>query len=287
MDNAHQGEECHNISREMEETNMPENMECADKQDDLEIDFDEQTEINPSSLTSLEQCADLVDEYRLHCSEDISQLPNVMEGEKHPSWLIDHMDSIKETLEKELIDLQDDLKDPFELNYEDTSQEQEMEEIRKMQAKEENVNQNVSLETTPIYPGSRLTIGISALLVMAVVLRHSLLGQALNDILKLIWLHCLGSSEFLRSINTLKKCFCNLSSPLTFHWYCSYCFMLVDKNNHDKFCPNSFCRKDFSVSGSLSFFVEVPIADQVRKLFLKPGFYNDIQFRQNRCKRSE
>ena len=210
-----------------------------------------------------------------------------MESEKHPSWLIDHMDGIKDTLEKELIDLQDDLKDPFELNYDKTSQEQEMEEIRKMEAMEENVNQNTNLENTPIYPGSHLTVGISALLVMAVVLRHSLTGQALNDILKLIWLHCLGSSEFLRSINTLKRCFFNLSSPLTFHWYCSYCFMLVDKNNLEKFCPNSFCRKDFSVSGSLSFFVEVPIMDHMRKLFSKPGFYNDIQFRHNHDKRGD
>ena len=56
-----------------------------------------------------------------------------------------------------------------------------------------------------IYPGSRLTVGISALLVMAVVLYHSLTGQALNDILKLIWLHCLGCSDFLQSINALKN----------------------------------------------------------------------------------
>ena len=53
-----------------------------------------------------------------------------------------------------------------------------------------------------IYPGSRLTVGISALLVMAVVLYHSLTGQALNDILNLIWLHCLGCSDFF----TINKC---------------------------------------------------------------------------------
>lgn len=166
-----------------------------------------------------------------------------MEGEKHPSWLIEHMNGTKETLEKELIDL-DDFKDPFELDCDDTLPGQEMEEIRKMGDKKGNENQSATDESRPIYPGSHLTIGISALLVMAVVLCHSLMGQALNDILKLIWLHCLGCSESLRSINALKKCFSNLSSPLTFYWYCSYCFMLVDKKN-EKICPNSFCRKDF------------------------------------------
>ena len=208
-----------------------------------------------------------------------------MGGEKHPSWLINHLDGINETLEKELIDLQDDHKDPFELNYDNTSEEQYMEEIRKMEAQEETENQNANLQATPIYPGTCLTIDISALLVMAVVLSHSLTDQALNDILKLIWLHCPGSSEALRSMNSLKKCFCNLSSPLTFHWYCSYSFMLVDRK-HDKICPNSFRRKDFSVSGSFSFFVEVQIMDQAKKPFSKPGFCNDIQFSsQSRQKR--
>ena len=297
MENVLQAEE-RNISREMEKTNMPEDtMECVDEQNDLEMAGDELTEFSSGSSLSLDtlklpeeeqrasEFPDFLDEYGLHCSEDISQKPNVMEGEKHPSWLIDHLDGIKETLEKELIDLQGDLKDPFELNYDDTSEEQLMEEIRNMEAKEENENQNANLQATPIYPGARITVGISALLVMAVVLRHSLTGQALNDILKLIWLHCLGSSEALRSINALKKCFCNLSSPLTFHWYCSYCFMLVDKK-HDRICPNSFCRKDFSVSGSLSFFVEVPIMEQVKKLFSKTGFYNDIQFGHYRDKKA-
>ena len=145
-----------------------------------------------------------------------------------------------------------------------------------MEEKKEDDQQNTHRKSVPIYPGSRLTIGISALLVMAVVIRHSLTGQALNDILKLIWLHCLGSSEFLRSINELKKCFCDISSPMTFHWYCSFCFMLVDKNK-EKCCPNSFCRKDFTVSGSLTFFVEVPIVQQIKRFFAKTGFYNDIQ----------
>ena len=205
-----------------------------------------------------------------------------MESEKQPTWLIEHLDSIKEALEKELTDVQEEFKDPFELNYDETVEEDEIEEIRKMETKAENNDQRqANRESAPIYPGSRLTVGISALLVMAVVLRHSLTGQALNDILKLIWLHCLGCSDFLRSINALKKCFCDLSSPLVFHWYCSHCYMLVDKKD-DKHCPNSFCLKDLTVSGSLSFFVEVPIMDQLKKLYSKPGFYEDIQHRHNR-----
>ena len=183
IENVLQAEE-RNKSQEMEKTNFQEHMEvmeCVDEQNDFEIACDEPTEI--SAGTTLEppqedqrasEIADFLDEYGLHCSEDISQQPNVMDGEKHPSWLIDHLDGIKETLEKELIDLQGDLNDPFELNYDDTSEEQLMEEIRKMETSEETENQNANLQATPIYPGARLTIGISALLVMAVVLRDGI-----------------------------------------------------------------------------------------------------------------
>lgn len=276
-------------------------MDFADELEYPDMDY-EQTDNSPhgtlSSYPSPEtpslhmeqeasEIADLLDEYRLHCSEDISKSLEAVESENHPSWLLDHLDSMKETLEKEPIDLQDNLNDPFELDYDEISHEKEMEEIRKIEAKAENENKRaINLEDTPIYPGSRLTVGISALLVITVVLRHSLTGQALNDILKLVWLHCLGSEETLRSINALKKCFCDLSSPLTFHWYCSNCFMLMDKNN-EKVCPNSFCGKDFSVSGSLSFFVEVPIFVQLQKLFSKAGFYHDIQYRHHRHRESD
>lgn len=146
-----------------------------------------------------------------------------------------------------------------------------METIRKMEEKKEDDQDNTHRKSVPIYPGSHLTIGISALLVIAVVICHSLTGQALNDILKLIWLHCFGSSEFVRSINEFKKCFCNISLPMTFHWYCSFCFTLVDKNK-EKCCPNSLWRKDFTVSGSLTFFVEVPIVQQIKRFSQRRGF---------------
>ena len=57
----------------------------------------------------------------------MSQLrPSVIEDEKHPSWLIEHLDGIKDTLEKELTDLHGDFDTPFELNYDESVEEREM-----------------------------------------------------------------------------------------------------------------------------------------------------------------
>ena len=104
MENVTQAEG-RNKSQEMEKTNFPEHvevMECVDEQDDLEITCDEPREIlsgptlePPQEDERAREIADFLDEYGLHCSEDISQQPNVMEGEEHPSWLIDHLDGIK------------------------------------------------------------------------------------------------------------------------------------------------------------------------------------------------
>ena len=62
--------------------------------------------------------------------------------------------------------------------------------------------------------------------------------------------------------------------------------MLVDKNK-EKCCPNSFCGKDFTASGSLTFFVELLIVQQIKKFFAKTGFYNDIQHRHDRDSKCE
>lgn len=60
----------------------------------------------------------------------MSQLqPSVSEGEKPPSWLIEHLNDIKDTLEKELTDLHGYFETPFELNYEESIEEQENEAI--------------------------------------------------------------------------------------------------------------------------------------------------------------
>ena len=82
MENVLQAEE-RNISQEMEKTNMPEDMECVDEQNELEIACDELTElstVNSSSLNTFKlpqeeqrasEFADFLDEYGLHCSEDL------------------------------------------------------------------------------------------------------------------------------------------------------------------------------------------------------------------------
>ena len=137
---------------------------CGHEHADFYIPSGNSLVINSNDFPCNEQIAreftEFADKYRLYCSEDMSQLqPSFIEGEKHPSWLIEHLDGIKDTLEKELTKLRGDFDTPFELNYDDSVEEREIEAIRKMEEKKEDGQQNTHRKSVPVSPGSRLTIG--------------------------------------------------------------------------------------------------------------------------------
>ena len=55
--------------------------------------------------------------------------------------------------------------------------------------------------------------------------------------------------QWIATINKyIERVLCNLSSPLVFHWHCSHCYMLVDKNC-DKHCPFSFSKDNMILAG--------------------------------------
>jgi len=44
-------------------------------------------------------------------------------------------------------------------------------------------------------------------------------------------------------------------------------------------CPNDSCREDITQDNSISYFIEIPIAKQIRSLFSRPSFAMDICYR--------
>jgi len=123
-----------------------------------------------------------------------------------------------------------------------------------------------NLDETALYPGAAITVGLSALLIMTFAIRHMLSGEALSDMLTLISVHCLSPNLCMKSIFELKKHFHKLKAPMRFHRYCSHCFLQVEGNLN--VCPNSFCSCDLTRSENTSFFIEIPIASQI-KVFLQ------------------
>lgn len=146
----------------------------------------------------------------------------------------------------------------------------------------EQGNEN-SDENKPLYRNAPLTVAESLLLVVTFAIRYTLSGSALNDLLILISLHCIRPNFCRRSLHQFQHFFRSVKNPLVYHRYCSYCFLLVD-DRATVVCPNSLCSRDLTRSNSCSFFIEIPIVLQIRNLFSKRDFYDNLGHRFRRVK---
>lgn len=149
----------------------------------------------------------------------------------------------------------------------------------------ENVNE-CSDENKPLYHNAPLTVAESLLLVVTFAIRYNLSGSALNDLLILISLHCISPNLCRKSLHQFQHFFRAIKNPLVYHRYCSYCFLLVD-DRATVTCPNSLCSRDLTKSNSCSFFIEVPLVSQIRNLFSKCGFYDNLGLRFRRAKKND
>ena len=92
-----------------------------------------------------------------------------------------------------------------------------------------------------VYEGCPLTVSVSMLLIMTLAMRHGLTGEALQDILTLISLHCISPNYCVESLRKFKQFFGDIKNPLVFHNYCPHCFLhLSDKRSET--CPNLVLR---------------------------------------------
>ena len=114
---------------------------------------------------------------------------------------------------------------------------------------------------------------------MTFAIANKLSGSALQDLLSLIDLHCMVPHRLIKSLHTFKQYFKTLKNPLKKHYYCSQCCLSIAAACEK--CPNVMCNQEFT-DNNKCFFIEIPIFDQLKALFNRKGFYNDLQHRFNR-----
>ena len=133
-----------------------------------------------------------------------------------------------------------------------------------------------------IYRDAPISVAESLLLIMTFANRHKITGKALSDLLSLISLHCPSDiqTECLQNLHKFKQFFDDSSSPLL-HKYCSACFMGVESTDNQ--CKT--CEANVLMEGSTSYFIEVPIEAQLKRLFAKEDFKEKLMFRFNRHKK--
>ena len=147
---------------------------------------------------------------------------------------------------------------------------------------EHNKKDNTNQQDQSLYEGYPITVGISMLLIMTVAMRHGMTGEALQDILTLISLHCISPNYCTESLRRFKQYFATAKSPLVFHHYCSHCFLSLDDKGAER-CPNTLCQKPLKGLGKKAFFIEIPIVSQLQDLYKQVFIWKTVtSYRFNR-----
>ena len=110
----------------------------------------------------------------------------------------------------------------------------------------------------PLFNGSRITLGVSLLLIMTFVIRHGISANALTDLLALIEIHCLLPNCCPRTLRAFRNFFKKSKDPVMMHYYCSFCGAYCGKTQVKK-CKLCECEK-------ISHFLQIPIEDQLRNI---------------------
>ena len=139
----------------------------------------------------------------------------------------------------------------------------------------ESVDTPASLSSNLIYPNARISNAVSML---TFAITNKLSGSVIQDLLSLIDLHCMVPHQLIKSLYTIKQYFKALKNPLKRHYYCSQCCLSITANCVK--CPNVMCNQELT-DNKKSFSIEIPIVDQLKALFSRKGFYNDLQYRFN------
>ena len=138
----------------------------------------------------------------------------------------------------------------------------------------------VNQDESPLYPGAKVNFGTFMLLISLFVSKHNLAGDAINQLLQIFSYLLPEGNEVITSLYAFKQYFKMLKNPLKHHYYCPKCLNIVE-TNLETHCKQDHCQHSFKDT-HLPYFLEIPVAEQLRNLFAQKGFFQSIQGRFKR-----
>ena len=220
-------------------------------------------------------------------TEDASNIgdESLNQEEYAESWLHQHAMKLDDLYYDELQKISENMECPSgmsEAESDDLQLPENLESLEEMLCDRHNRKDNTNQRDQSLYEGCPITVGISMLLIMTVAMRHGMTGEALQDILTLISLHCISPNYCTESLRRFKQYFSTAKSPLVFHHYCSHCFLYLDDKGADT-CPNTLCQKPLKGLGKKAFFIEIPIVSQLQDLYKQVFIWKTVtSYRFNR-----
>ncbi|KAK3913213.1 Halomucin [Frankliniella fusca] len=162
-----------------------------------------------------------------------------------------------------------------ESDRQSNSSDSDEEEATSSEDEHDDEGDGIFQENQPIYDNAPISLHESLLAIFNLAIAEHLSGVLLSKILELVALHCPANSLCKRTLHTLKVYFAKLGrAVLVYHYFCSNCvFPLKTKLSVCKKCKKS---------GNVSFFIEMPLLQQLQTLFLRSRFLEDLQYRFNR-----
>ena len=196
------------------------------------------------------------------------------------SWLHQHAMKLEDMYYEELEKISESMESTFEMNEDEDWKEPEN--LEDMLFTDEKENHAMKTQDRPLYDSCPLTVGVSMLLIMTVAMRHGMTGEALQDILTLVSLHCISPNYCTESLRKFKQYFAIAKSPLVFHHYCSHCFLYLEDKRVET-CLDTLCQKSLKGLRNKSFFIEIPIVSQLQDLFKQFSIWQMVRtYRFNR-----
>lgn len=136
---------------------------------------------------------------------------------------------------------------------------------------EENLNNDIDAE--PLYPGADVSIGAFMLLIAIFSTKYNLIGDGVEQLLKIISLALPDGHKLCSSLHSFKMYFRNLRNPLIKHFYCATCLAYQQKNGPDENC--TVCESAMNKANK-RYYLEMPIENQLKNLFAQNNFYYNL-----------
>lgn len=118
-----------------------------------------------------------------------------------------------------------------------------------------------------LYSGAPITSSSSVVLLLSFVFKHKLTREAFSDLLAVVEAHCPRPNNCRTTVKKLFEFVSQAKGDIVKHYFCAYCNAyygrVEDRTEVNRTC--NICGKNIPEAGR--FFIEVPIAKQLRKFF--------------------
>ncbi|KAK3924258.1 1,4-alpha-glucan branching enzyme GlgB, partial [Frankliniella fusca] len=142
---------------------------------------------------------------------------------------------------------------------------------------EDNAEDRHHENEDPIYPGAPVNLWESLTAILTFVQSEHISGVGLGRLLSLIDLHLPQPNNLLKTKHSVFKILEHTDEPVQLHYFCSVCYK-------SRKSPSELCDSCTDPARKVDYFITFSLAHQMKSLFKRPDFVQNIRYNQTRVK---